>query len=481
MSERHGLVLLTGASGYVGGRLLRSLEACGRPVRCLARQPEALCSRVAASTEVVRGDVMDLPSLESAMVGVNQAYYLVHALGLKQGFVEQETLGAQNFSQTARAAGARKLIYLGGLGAGPNLSPHLRSRHAVGEILRGSGVPTLEFRASVIIGSGSASFEIVRALVQRLPVMITPRWVNTQSQPIAIEDVLAYLLLALDFDTAESRIFEIGGADQVTYLKLMQECARQRGLRRLFLPVPVLTPRLSSLWLGMVTPVHARIGRKLIDGLSNETIVRDDAALRDFAVRPRGVREAVERALHFEDQEFAQTRWSDAVSANPPLRAWGGATLGNRLLDIRQISVAVSVEEAFRPIERIGGETGWYFANALWRIRGFIDLLAGGVGLRRGRRDPERLAPGDTVDFWRVEAIEPARLLRLTAQMKVPGRAWLQFEVEPEPAGAKITQTAIFDPAGLIGQAYWYLLYPVHAIIFRGMLRRIARAAAAPR
>lgn len=231
----------------------------------------------------------------------------------------------------------------------------------------------------------------------------------------------------------------------------------------------------------MVTPVHARIGRKLIDGLSNETIVRDDAALRDFAVRPRGVREAVERALHFEDQEFAQTRWSDAVSANPPLRAWGGATLGNRLLDIRQISVAVSVEEAFRPIERIGGETGWYFANALWRIRGFIDLLAGGVGLRRGRRDPERLAPGDTVDFWRVEAIEPARLLRLTAQMKVPGRAWLQFEVEPEPAGAKITQTAIFDPAGLIGQAYWYLLYPVHAIIFRGMLRRIARAAAAPR
>jgi len=338
----------------------------------------------------------------------------------------------------------------------------------------------IELRASIVIGSGSLSFEMIRALVERLPVMVTPRWVKVPAQPIAIDDLLEYLVAALDLPTAGSRVFEIGGADRMSYAEIMRVYARQRGKRLWMLPVPVLTPYLSSLWLGLVTPLYARIGRKLIESIVHPTVVQDDAALRTFAVRPMGVEEAVRRALAGEEREFEATRWSDALSSAGEPRSWGGVQFGTRLVDSRTILVDVPPETAFGPIERIGGETGWYAWNGLWRLRGFLDLLVGGVGLRRGRPSPTTLQVGDALDFWRVEALEPGRRLRLLAEMKLPGRAWLELEVEPvegDPERSRIRQTAIFDPVGLLGRAYWYGLYPVHELVFRGMLRGIARAA----
>jgi hypothetical protein len=320
------------------------------------------------------------------------------------------------------------------------------------------------------------SFEIVRALTERLPVMITPRWVSTRTQPIAIEDLVAYLLTAAALPGQDSRTFEIGGADQVCYGDMMREYARQRGLRRLMLPVPALSPRLSSLWLGLVTPVYSRVGRKLIDSIRHPTVVQDHTALEVFSLRPMGVREAIARALCNEDREFAATRWSDALAAAGSRPSWGGVRFGTRLVDSRLAQVRVPPVRAFRPIRQIGGQRGWYYADWLWQLRGFLDLLVGGVGLRRGRRDPAWLAPGDTVDFWRVEAFEPDHLLRLAAEMKLPGRAWLEFEVEGAAGTSRIRQTASFDPVGLWGQLYWYALYPFHSVIFAGMLRGIVRA-----
>jgi uncharacterized protein YbjT (DUF2867 family) len=469
------LILLTGASGYVGGRLLKSLEGQGYRVRCLARRPDYLTPRVSDSTEVVRGDVLDRASLEKAMQGVHTAYYLVHSMGAREGFRETDRRAARLFGEVAREVGVRRLIYLGGLGAGGDLSEHLESRHEVGRLLAVSGVSTIELRASIIIGSGSLSFEMIRALVEKLPVMVTPRWVRVKAQPIAIEDVIAYLVEALELEGDESRVFEIGGPNRVSYLALMQEYARQRGLKRFVIPVPVLTPRLSSLWLGLVTPVYARVGRKLIDSLRNETLVMDGSAEEAFTVRPRSVREAIERALVNEDEDFAQTRWSDALSSSGESRRWGGVKHGSRIVDSRVVETMLPPSKAFPPIERIGGDTGWYYADWLWKIRGLLDLLVGGAGTRRGRRDPNVLAPGDTVDFWRVEAVEPGQFLRLVAEMKLPGRAWLQFEVQETDRGSTIRQTAIFNPDGLLGLMYWYALYPLHNLVFQGMLEAVAR------
>lgn len=479
MKKPNQHILLTGASGYVGGRLLKALEQHGHSLRCLARHPEFLKPKVGAATEVVKGDVLDAASLQAAMQGIDAAYYLVHSMGSVGAFEDADRRAAQHFAEAARAAGVQRLIYLGGLGKDEELSPHLASRQEVGNILRSSGVPTLELRASIIIGSGSLSFEMIRALVEKLPVMITPRWTKTLAQPIAIEDVIAYLVAALHVPAEGEGVFEIGGGDQVSYLDIMKEYARQRGLKRLIIPVPVLTPGLSSLWLGLVTPLFARVGRKLIDSVRNETVVHDDRALNVFGIQPRGIRAALERACKNEDREFAETRWSDALSSPGKLRSWGGVKFGGRIIDSRQVSVNCTSAEAMQPVRRIGGKTGWYYGNWLWKLRGFLDLLAGGVGLRRGRRNPEWLAPGDTLDFWRVEAFEPDRLLRLFAEMKLPGRAWLQFEVENNKSGASIRQTAIFDPLGLAGLLYWYALYPLHRLIFSGMLRGIARAAMA--
>lgn len=479
------LVLIAGATGYVGGRLLRALAERGERLRCLARRPEVLRARAPAEVEVVKGDCLDAPSLAPVLEGVDTAYYLVHSMGAHGDFAEQDRQAARNFSEAARKAGVKQIVYLGGLGvddpSGSELSEHLRSRHETGEILGEGGVPLVEFRASVILGSGSLSFELIRALTERLPVMICPRWVATPAQPIAVEDVIAYLAAALDLPEARGVMrFEIGGADRVSYGAIMREYAHQRGLRRLMIPVPVLTPHLSSLWLGLVTPVYARVGRELIEGMRNPTVVHGTAALETFTIRPLGLADAIRRALASEDRMFAETRWSDALSASGSTSSYGGARVGSRLVDSRACELAVSTAAAFGPIRRIGGASGWYWGNWLWGIRGFIDMILGGVGLRRGRRDPDGVRLGDVVDFWRVEAFEDGHRLLLAAEMKVPGRAWLEFEVSSGGKGrSTIRQTAVFDPSGVSGLAYWYLLYPIHALIFRGMLRGIARLATA--
>jgi hypothetical protein len=344
-------------------------------------------------------------------------------------------------------------------------------------VLRRCGVPTLEFRASIVIGAGSLSFEMVRALVQRLPVMTTPRWVRTLAQPIAVRDVLSYLLAALDYPQAESRVFEIGGADRVSYEGIMREYAAQMGLRRLIVPVPVLSPGLSGLWLALVTPLYYQVGRRLMEGVRNETVVTDSSAERQFGVHPVGIREAIRQALQDEDRQIAGTRWSDALPARSLEQHWGGVRFGTRFVDSRETRVPRPPADVFRPVQCIGGEHGWYAYDWLWSLRGAVDKMLGGVGSQRVPRDPRCLLPGDTVGFWRVEAMQLARLLRLRAEMKLPGRAWLQFEVNPAEGGSTLRQTAIFDPVGLGGMLYWYALYPLHMLIFRRMLAAIAAAA----
>ena len=474
-----GEILLTGATGYVGGRLLSLLQKSGRHVRCLTRRPDALKDRANGMTTIVRGDVLDRASLTAAFDGGDTAYYLVHSMGEEKDFEEQDRIAAENFAKAAIAAGVQRIIYLGGLGnPDHHLSKHLRSRQETGDILRMHHPQVIEFRASIVIGSGSLSFEMIRALVERLPIMICPKWVSVKAQPIAVEDLLTYLVAALDLSIGHSQVFEIGGPNQLSYGELMKEYARQRGLRRWMIPVPLLTPYLSSLWLGLVTPLYARVGRKLVESLRNPTLLSNNLANRTFDVVPRSLPEAIQRALINEDHEFAETRWSDALSAGGTTPQWGGTRFGSRLVDSRSVVVPVSVDEAFAPIRRIGGKTGWYYANWLWSVRGFLDLLIGGIGVRRGRRDPEHLRSGDALDFWRVEACEPPRLLRLSAEMKLPGRAWLEFEVTPSQECSLIRQTAIFDPVGLSGLAYWYGIHPLHQCVFAGMLRNIAREAA---
>jgi uncharacterized protein YbjT (DUF2867 family) len=471
-------VLVTGATGYIGGRLVPALKALGVTLRCLARRPAALESRLSSMTEVVTGDLFDPASLDRALDGIDVAYYLVHSMGAHGDYRTKDRLAASNFGDAAQRAGVRRIVYLGGLATGDEaLSKHLESRFETGEVLRKSGVRVVEFRASVVVGSGSLSFELIRALVERLPVMICPRWVSTLAQPIGIEDLVTYLVAAVDLPDHESHIFEIGGADQASYGDLMREYARQRGLQRAMISVPLLTPHLSSLWLGLVTPVYARVGRELIGGLKNRSVVNDPSALSAFPVRPVGLTKAIARAIRHEDRAFAQTRWSDARASCGDPQLLAEARLGTRIVDRRKVRVAVGPDPAFAPIARIGGYQGWYYGTWLWRCRGAIDLLMGGPGMRRGRRDPNALMVGDTLDFWRVEACEPGRQLRLAAEMKLPGRAWLEFEVIPDAEGAIIHQTALFDPVGLLGLVYWYALLPVHKLIFGGLLREIARRA----
>ncbi|MDX1385959.1 MAG: SDR family oxidoreductase [bacterium] len=469
-------ILLTGATGYIGGRFLKRLEEKGIATRCLTRKPEYLRTHQKKNTEIFHGDVLDPDSLKPALKGVQTAYYLIHALGSKESFEEEEARGARNFARAAQAAGVEKIVYLGGLASQKSsLSKHLKSRHQVGAILQESGIPVLEFRASVILGSGSLSFEMVRSLVEKLPVMTVPKWVRVPAQPIFIEDVLDYLLAALKMPLKESRIYEIGGSDVVSYRDLMKEYARQRGLRRLMIPVPVLSPRISSLWLHLVTPIYARVGRRLIDSIRHPSVVNDPRALRDFSIKPMGIREAISRALKNEDKEFVQTHWSDSLSSYGKEKQWGGIRFKNRLVDSRTILISADPEAAFAPIQRMGGKAGWYYGNWLWQLRGWLDRLFGGVGSRRGRRDPVDLAAGDVLDFWRVELYEPPHKLVLLSEMKLPGRAWLEFEVEEKkPGQCEIRQTAIYDPIGLLGILYWYAVYPLHELIFSRMLKAIA-------
>ncbi len=445
-------------------------------VRCLCRNPETLTGRVAPGTELVRGDLLQPASLSVAFSGVDIAFYLVHSMNGSGQFEADEHEAAINFARAARAAGVKRIIYLGGLANGGELSAHMRSRLETGNALRSSGVPVIELQASIVIGSGSASFEMMRALVERLPAMITPRWVNTSAQPIAIEDVIEYLMAASRLPATGNLTFEIGGADVTSYVGIMREYARQRHLRRWIVRVPFLSLSLSSRWLTLITPVYASIGRCLIDSVRNPSVVRSPAALATFDIQPMGITRAIERALTNEDRGAAETRWSDART-----RSAGGSTMREPSRDLlvneQTARVPLSPLQAFAPIRRIGGQTGWYFGNVLWRVRGLIDLMMGGVGMRRGRPDPEIPFPGSTLDFWRVEIYEPGKRLRLFAEMKVPGRAWLEFSVEPDGSSSVIRQIAQFEPAGLAGVLYWHLLSPIHELMFRGMLRRIAAAA----
>lgn len=472
------MVLLTGATGYVGGRLLRRLESQGLAVRCVCRNPEVLRGRVAPGTEIVQGDLLQPASLGSAFSGVEIAFYLVHSMQAGPEFEGREREAVTNFARAAREAGVRRIIYLGGLAHGNALSSHMRSRAETGKILRSSGIPVIEFQASIVIGSGSASFELIRTLVERLPLMITPRWVHTPAQPIAIEDVIAYLAEAIEAPAEGSRMVEIGGSDVTSYLGIMREYARQRKLRRWFVAVPFLSPTLSSRWLTLITPVYASIGRCLIESVRTPSVVRNHEAGRGFRVRPMGITRAIERALANEERSWAETRWSDA--ARPGASAVALEPGRDVLRNEQATRVPLPANEAFAPVRQIGGHTGWYFGNCLWRIRGLMDLMSGGVGMRRGRPDPETPLPGSTLDFWRVQVYEPGRRLRLFAEMRVPGRAWLEFRAEPDGDSTVIRQIAYFEPHGLGGLLYWYLLWPIHEVMFRGMLRRIAAVALKP-
>lgn len=440
-------VLLTGATGYVGGRLLPLLLSSGHAVRCLTRRESSKSNFDLNNVEFAVGNALHEDSLVNALDGIDTAYYFIHSMGDSEDFEQTDRQAAENFARACSTQDVKRIVYLGGLGdPSDELSKHLRSRQEIGEILRTSTASVVEFQASIIIGSGSLSFEMIRALVERLPVMICPKWVRVLAQPIAIEDVLSYLLQVLDHPVQQSKIYEIGGPDAVSYGDIMQRYAKQRSLKRFMIPVPFLTPYLSSLWLGLVTPLYSRVGKKLVDSLRNETLVSDDNAKKDFSVVPRDIDAAIARALVYEDKEFAETRWSDAFSAGGDERSWGGVRFGSRLVDSRTREVALTPAQAFVAIRRIGGETGWYYGNWLWKIRGFLDLLVGGVGVRRGRRHPDRLRVGDTLDFWRVEEFVDNKLLRLSAEMKVPGRAWLEFEVTDNDGKTTVRQTAIFDP-----------------------------------
>jgi uncharacterized protein YbjT (DUF2867 family) len=423
------------------------------------------------------GDLLDPESLAPAMDGVQTAYYLVHSMAASGDFEDLDRRAATNFANAAREAELGRIVYLGGLGSGNDLSAHLASRQEVGDILRSSGVATIELRASIVIGSGSASFETVRALVEHLPAIPAPRYVETAAQPIAIEDVVDYLIGARTSDHTSSAIVEIGGSDRVTYAEIMREYARQRRLRRWVVPMSLVTAGASRLLLALLIPGHGRIAAAMVDGLRNETVMHGNAAREVSSIKPRSLADAIECALAGEDHEFAETRWSDAL---PPAseRRWGGVRFGRRMVSSRVMPVPPRSADAFDPIQRIGGPTGWYAVDWFWRLRGSLDRLRGGEGLRRGRRDPHDLRVGDTIDFWRVERLEPGRRLLLAAEMKIPGRLWLEFEVEAVGGGTQIRQTTLFDPAGYVGLLYWYLLYPVHRGIFGAMLRGLRRASA---
>jgi uncharacterized protein YbjT (DUF2867 family) len=471
-------ILVTGATGYIGGRLVPRLIADGHRVICLARDPSRLAGRQWDGVEVRKGDVLDPSTLGPALDGVEAAYYLIHSMAAgERDFEQRDRISAENFGKAARAAGVQRIIYLGGLGDGDKeISSHLASRQMVGDLLRTTGVPVTEFRAAVVVGSGSLSFEMIRYLTERLPVMITPRWVSTRCQPIAIANILDYLTLCLAEPRSTGRIFEIGGPDVLSYGDMMRGYAKVRQLKRYLIPVPLLTPRLSSYWVDLVTPIPAAYARPLVDGLRSEVIVRDTSALEMFDIDLIPYTEAVRRALDRTQSGAVETYWAGARANLLP-----GVELNvteGMILEQRRVETTAAPEAVYATFATIGGMRGWYYANSLWKLRGMLDRLIGGIGMRRGRRSPDQLRPGDALDFWRVEEVEEGRRVRLRAEMKLPGSAWLQFEAQPrDDQGALLIQTAFFEPRGVLGLIYWYGLYPVHQIIFSGMARTIARRA----
>jgi uncharacterized protein YbjT (DUF2867 family) len=473
-------ILVTGATGYIGGRLVPALLAAGHDVRCLARDPDKLSQDPWRDrVEVVRGDVLDAESLSAAFDGCDVAYYLVHSMDGGGDFRERDRRAAQTFRDAAAGAGVRRIIYLGGLGEGDDLSRHLASRQEVGEILAGGPVPVTEVRAAVIIGSGSVSFEMMRYLTEVLPVMITPKWVRTRCQPIAIRNVLEILVGALDEGGDDSHVWEIGGPDQLTYEEMMRVYAEVAGLpRRLIVPVPILSPQLSRHWIGLVTPLPVGVAKPLVNSLRNEVTVADNSVAERLSSPLLPFRQAVERALQRSMDGEVTTRWSDATThpaeAQPTDPTWAGGTLK---IDDRRVRTTAPPEDVYWAFARIGGDVGYYVYDWVWRLRGLLDSLIGGVGLRRGRRHPEEIRPGEALDFWRVVAVEPGRRLVLWAEMKLPGKGWLEFEAIPTDDGTELRQTAFFEPRGLFGRLYWLVLVPFHLVVFGRMVRRIARVA----
>lgn len=468
------LVLVTGATGYVGGRLVPALLAAGgTAVRCLARTPAKLdAAPWRSEVEVVRGNVGG--DLAEALDGVGTLVYLVHSIGQGDRWAERDLADARNVAAQARAAGVGRIVFLGGLGCdSDDLSVHLRNRHEVGRALADSGIPTVELRAGVIIGSGSASFEMLRYLVEVLPVMITPRWVATRCQPIAIADVVTYLVQAVLGTDIPPGVYEIGGPDVVSYAEMMDAYARGAGLpRRRVISVPLLTPGLSSYWVGLVTPVPVPLARELVESLVNEVVVDDQRALTTFAVEPMGLAEAIARALAAVERENVPTTWSGADLVHfVPLTTdptWSGGTL---LSDVRRAVTPASPVAVYDTVTAIGGDRGWYCGRLLWRIRGLLDKLVGGPGLRKGRK--RTIAVGDAIDFWRVEELRPGRRVRLRAEMVLPGQAWLTWDLDPVGEGTRVTQSATFRPRGLWGRVYWLAVAPFHRFVFPGMLAGI--------
>jgi len=479
---RSECVLVTGATGYIGGRLVSRLLEGGFKVRCLVREPRKLESRFWIDhprLRVIAGDAGDRETVRAALADCTAAYYLIHSMIVAGTTYRQRDLElAEIFAHAAQEAHVSRIIYLGGLGeTGDGLSRHLASRREVEATLASTGVPVTVLRAAMIIGSGSASFEILRYLVERLPVMVTPRWVSTESQPIAISNVLHYLVACLDQPATSGRTLDIGGANIMTYREIMQEMARALRLRRRFIiPVPVLTPRLSSLWIHLVTPISHRIARPLSEGLKNRVVCRNDDAAQLMPQRLLGVREAIEEALGARQADDVETAWSDAgpVPGDPD---WAG---GKVFVDRREIDIAVPAQTVFQAVCKIGGGQGYYAADCLWRIRGWMDRLVGGPGLRRGRRSSQSVSYGEALDFWRITGIDTDRRLELRAEMKLPGEAQLSFEIdapESDLTRCRLIQTARFKPRGLLGIAYWYAVQPLHGIVFSGMLKGIQRTA----
>ncbi|MBK9119255.1 MAG: SDR family oxidoreductase [Phycisphaerales bacterium] len=473
-------VFVTGATGYIGGRLVPRLLAAGYRVRCLARSAGKIAVRTWANhphVEIVTADARDRAALAAALRGCTAAYYLIHSMIVAgRTYAELDRRLAEGFAHAAEAAGVGRMIYLGGLGeTGAGLSEHLRSRRDVERVLAETTVPVTVLRAAMIIGSGSASFEILRYLVERLPLMVTPRWVQTECQPIAVRDVLFYLVACLDTPATIGRTLDIGGADVRTYRELMQGMAAARGLsRRIILAVPVLAPKLSSLWIHLVTPLSHDIARPLAEGMKNRVVCRNDDAQKLMPRKLLTAREAIEVALGRIATHEVETAWSDAgpIAGDPD---WAG---GKVFIDERSTPVAAPPLEVYRAVCRIGGGQGYYSSDWLWRLRGWLDRLAGGPGLRRGRRNPEMVVYGDALDFWRVTAAEPGRRLQLRAEMKLPGEAALEFRIEPlGTTGSRLVQSARFKPRGLLGLAYWYTVLPLHHYVFSGMLQGIRRTA----
>ena len=474
-------VAVVGATGYIGTRLVPRLAAAGYQVRCLVRTPKKLRDRPwrqDPAIEVVQSELAETARLAEQLAGCEAAFYLVHAMHAGADFAKLDRDLAAAFASAAATAGVKRIIYLGGLGAaGDELSPHLASRREVEKVLASGATPVTTLRAAMIIGSGSASFEILRYLTERLPVMITPRWVRTISQPIAVRDVLHYLVHCLAIPETTGRVLEIGGPDQVSYGELIQMVAKERGLmRRLIVPVPLLTPRLSALWIHLVTPVDARLARPLAEGLRNRVVVQDDLAARLMPQPLLGVRDAIRIALDAEARFDVESSWSTAgpVPGDPD---WAG---GDVFEDSRSGIIAATPERVFAVLQRLGGRSGWFRYNELWRLRGWMDRLVGGPGTRRNRRHPDTLWWGDTLDFWRVVEIERPSRLTLRAEMRVPGDAILDFELQEvagEAPATRLIQTARFRPRGLAGLAYWYAVAPFHKPVFDGLFAGISKAA----